>query len=115
LGGSCKLQSIVKIYGQQKHTVHKTLTMSNRNNKTRQRLRHLRWLKIESGPIPTSIIQDRCVEHVWDREFSVAIGDGDDDTGVSGLRCYTDGSLMTNLGSGVAIFRHGVPAPIYTD
>jgi hypothetical protein len=27
LGGSCKLQSIVKIYGQQKHTVHKALTM----------------------------------------------------------------------------------------
>jgi ribonuclease HI/retron-type reverse transcriptase len=83
--------------------------------KTRQRLGHLRWLEIESRPIPTRIIQDRCVEHVWDRDFSVAIGDGDDDTSVSGLRCYTDGSLMTNSGSGVAIFRHGVPAPIYTD
>jgi ribonuclease HI len=85
------------------------------SGKTGSRLGHLRWLDKEAKPIPHRTIQDRCVEHVWDRDFSVAIGDGDDDTTVSGLRCYTDGSLMGNAGSGVAIFRQMDQNPIYTN
>jgi hypothetical protein len=85
------------------------------SGKTGLKLGHRRWLDIQSHPIPHRTLQDQCVEHVWDRQFSVAIGNGDDDTSVPRLRCYNEGNLMSNAGSGVAIFQHDIERAIYTD
>jgi hypothetical protein len=68
------------------------------------------FFKVLLSPLTCSDSQHRiCINN-----FRV-IGDGDDDTTVSGLRCYTDGSLMGNAGSGVAIFRQMDRNPIYTN
>ena len=80
-----------------------------------QRLGHLLWLEKMARPVPHRDFQDRCVEHVWTRHFTVSIGDGDDEPELRGLKCYTDGSLMAQAGSGFAIYRSGTTEPIVTE
>lgn len=83
--------------------------------KNGNRLGHLLWLEERSKTYVHSSLQDRCVEHVWTRHFSTAIGDGTDEPEVRGIRGYTDGSEMYASGSGIAIFRQGSDEPIHTD
>ena len=78
------------------------------------RLGHLLWLERQAESIPHRDIQDRCVEHIWDRDFTVAIDTGDDDVTLRGIRCYTDGSSMIHSGSGFAIYRRDEPTPLKT-
>jgi ribonuclease HI/retron-type reverse transcriptase len=85
------------------------------SGKIRTRLGHLLWLDKKSKTFVHHTLQDRCVEHVWDRHFSASIGDGSDELNLRGIRGYTDGSVMYAGGSGIALYRHGVEEPILTD
>jgi hypothetical protein len=73
---------------------------------------HLLWLEDKAKVLPLWAYQDCVVSHVWDRHFTVSIGDGKDDTSLPGIRCYTDCSKLSRSGSGYTIYRQGTDEPI---